>query len=182
MLMRKIRDDQKSLSRLRYEFYPKRCKDWSDCKKDECCIRQSKTKGFCKKRPQRGDRCKPLLLPGLGDCPCDRGLTCTRYRTTKHGKKKHRCEHLRVPTDEVDHRYVWFHWIAKDNSPWVQQVKKPHAVAQVQWKGKTITESFEHLPEFPPSKVTGYHKLFSFLQLRGEGVSIFEHFSNYAFI
>ncbi|XP_015775347.1 PREDICTED: uncharacterized protein LOC107353541 isoform X1 [Acropora digitifera] len=106
MLMRKIRDDQKSLSRLRYEFYPKRCKDWSDCKKDECCIRQSKTKGFCKKRPQRGNRCKPLLLPGLGDCPCDRGLTCTRYRTTKHGKKKHRCEHLRVPTDEVDHRYV----------------------------------------------------------------------------
>ena len=46
-----------------HQSYPKRkCRNWSDCKKDECCIRYSSTKAFCKRRPQKGDRCKPILL------------------------------------------------------------------------------------------------------------------------
>lgn len=57
---------------------------------------------------------------------------------------------------------------ARERQQSLSSTNKEASVAQVQWKGKTITESFEHLPEFPPSKVTGYHKLFSLLQLRGE--------------
>lgn len=41
-----------------------------------------------------------LIQPGLRDCPCDEGLTCTRYRTTKWGQKKHRCERLRISEEE----------------------------------------------------------------------------------
>lgn len=95
------------LTLQRHQPHPKRkCRNWSDCKRDECCIRYSSTKGFCKRRPQKGDRCKPILLPGLRDCPCDQGLTCTRYKTTKWGIKKHRCELLKHDEDEVDQRYV----------------------------------------------------------------------------
>ncbi|CAH3149057.1 unnamed protein product [Pocillopora meandrina] len=78
----------------------RKCRNWSQCKKDECCIRYSVNRGFCKRRPQKGQRCKPVLLPGLRDCPCDEGLTCTRYRTTKWGQKKHRCERLRISEEE----------------------------------------------------------------------------------
>jgi len=105
-LLKKMRDDRINLMGY-YQSYPKRkCRNWSECKKDECCIRQSSTKGFCKRRPQKGQRCKPILLPGLRDCPCDQGLTCTRYKTTKWGIKKHKCERLKFSEDEVDQRYV----------------------------------------------------------------------------
>lgn len=102
---KKMKDEPKAHSRVLQ--YPKRkCRNWSDCKKDECCIRYSSTKGFCKRRPQKGERCKPILLPGLRDCPCDQGLTCTRYKTTKWGIKKHRCERLKHIEDEMEQRYV----------------------------------------------------------------------------
>lgn len=104
MMRRKIREDLDIKSRI---WYPKRkCRNWSECKKDECCIRYSATKGFCKRRPQKGDKCKPILLPGLKDCPCDTGLTCTRYKTAKYAMKKHRCERLNGYEDEVDQRYA----------------------------------------------------------------------------
>lgn len=76
-----------------YQYPKKECRNWIDCKKDECCIRTSSTSGYCKKRPQKGQRCRPILLPGLRDCPCDVGLTCTSYKKAKRGLK-HRCERL----------------------------------------------------------------------------------------
>ncbi|KAL9959991.1 hypothetical protein ACROYT_G033379 [Oculina patagonica] len=109
-LHKKSRDDIKSTSLVGYQdvhSYPKRkCRNWNECKKDECCIRYSSTKGYCKRRPQKGHRCRPVLLPGLRDCPCDEGLTCTPYKTTRWGLKKHRCQRLKFDEDEQEQRYA----------------------------------------------------------------------------
>lgn len=104
--LKKWRDNSASLVGYKNPYPKRKCRNWSQCKKDECCIRYSSTNGYCKKRPQKGDRCKPILLPGLRDCPCDQGLTCTRYKTTKWGLRKHKCERVKRPVDEVEQRYV----------------------------------------------------------------------------
>ncbi|XP_020615634.1 uncharacterized protein LOC110053710 [Orbicella faveolata] len=110
LLKKKLRDGFKSHSPVgdqHVQSYPKRkCRNWNQCKKDECCIRFSSTSGYCKRRPQKGHRCRPILLPGLRDCPCDKGLTCTRYKTTRWGIKKHKCERLKFDEDEQEQRFV----------------------------------------------------------------------------
>lgn len=65
------------------QSYPKRkCRNWNQCKKDECCIRFSSTSGYCKRRPQKGHRCRPILLVSSYRWPVTRspGLY-TRWRT-----------------------------------------------------------------------------------------------------
>lgn len=128
LLKKKLRDDLKLYSPLgnqHVQSYPKRkCRNWNQCKKDECCIRFSSTSGYCKRRPQRGYRCRPVLLPGLRDCPCDSGLTCTLYKTTKLNFKKYKCERLKFDEDELqEQRFVWIlltKW--KWELPWLEKI------------------------------------------------------------